>query len=957
MLERHIHLLVAAAAAAIVGFGPGPVRQAQTPAAGEAPPRGGGQGTASPQTATPPPARGRGVQGAPALDDPANANADFSPRPPVVALTPEEEAKRFWLPAGYRMEPVLSDPVIQDPAQIVWDGNGRMFIVELRGYFQTPDGIDLIPPEGRISMHEDRDGDGVYEHHTVFVDKMVFPRFVLPLGANTILTMETNTDEVWKYTDTNGDGVADKKDLFTTNFGRAGTMESQQSTLFWAMDNWLYSTVNAFRIRWTPTGLVREPTGPNGAQWGVTQDNYGKLYFQGGASGMPGYFQFPVHYGNFAPPDQFEPNLNVLWGAPILTGDIQQGLPHTRVPDGSLIYATASAGNNIYRGDRLPKDLVGDLTYGEVVGRIVRRLRPVKTEGLTQLQNVYPRSEFIRSIDPLFRPNYTTTSPDGVIYISDMYRGIIEGAQWAKEGTYLRAKIKQNGLEKFVNGHGRIWRLTYDGMPRDRTRPQMLNETPAQLVTHLSHPNGWWRDTAQKLLVLRQDKSIAPALESLVRTSTNQLARIHALWTLEGLGELKPALVRRTMEDRDPALRIAAIRASETLYKAGDRSFATDYRTAANDHDTDVAIQAILTLNVLKVADAAAAIKTVMDTNKARGVQFVADRILNPVTAGGGRGGGATANPLTPEQQTTLERGRTIYNEICFACHGDDGRGTPAPGATAGGLTVAPSLSGSPRVIGHRDYVVKAILHGLTGPIDGKTYSQVMVPLGSNKDQWVADVASFVRNSFGNSATFVAPADVASVRTATGNRTTQWTVSELEASLPRALVPDSTWKVTASHDAKLTPNSNAAGGFNMAVSAASALTYLGWTTGEPQVQGMWLQVELPTPVSLTEIQFTSSMIGGGRNGPPPQWTFPRGYRVQVSNDGTTWDTTVAEGQGVPGVTTVSFQPVMAKFVRITQTATSPDAPPWSVRLLRFYAAPDCPSPGSNGRTGGRSRSD
>ena len=99
------------------------------------------------------------------------------------------------------------------------------------------------------------------------------------------------------------------------------------------------------------------------------------------------------------------------------------------------------------------------------------------------------------------------------------------------------------------------------------------------------------------------------------------------------------------------------------------------------------------------------------------------------------------------------------------------------------------------------------------------------------------------------------------------------------------------------------------------------------------------------------------MMGGGRNGPPPQWTFPRGYRVQVSNDGTTWDTTVAEGQGVPGVTTVSFPPVMAKFVRITQTATSADAPPWSVRLLRFYATPDRPSPGSNGRTGGRSRSD
>ncbi len=95
---------------------------------------------------------------------------------------------------------MLADPLIEDPAQIAFDGNGRMFVVELRGYFQTPEGIDLIPPIGRISMHEDRDNDGFFEHHSVFVDKLVFPRFVLPFGANTILTMETNADEVWKYT-------------------------------------------------------------------------------------------------------------------------------------------------------------------------------------------------------------------------------------------------------------------------------------------------------------------------------------------------------------------------------------------------------------------------------------------------------------------------------------------------------------------------------------------------------------------------------------------------------------------------------------------------------------------------------------------------------------------------------------------------------------------------------------
>jgi mono/diheme cytochrome c family protein len=876
------------------------------------------------------PGGGPGAGAAPDAKHPANANADLSPKPPVVPQTPEEQAKQFWLPAGYRMTAVLSDPVIEDPAQITFDGNGRMYVVELRGYFQRPDGVDEVPPIGRISRHEDRDGDGLYEHHTVFVDNLVFPRFATPFGADAVLTMETNADEVWKYTDTNGDGVADRKEIFTTNFGRASTMESQPSSLFWAMDNWLYSTVNAYRLRWTPTGLLKETTGPNGAQWGVTHDTHGRLFFQHGASGLPGYFQFPVHYGNFPWPEQFEPNLNIVWGAPILIGDIQAGVPGTRIPDGSLIYGTAAAGNEIFRGHRLPADLVGDYLHGDAVGRIVRRLRPVKIEGLTQLRNVYPRSEFIRSLDPLFRPVEMATAPDGTLYIADMYRGIIEGAEWAKEGTYLREKIKQYQLDKAMK-RGRVWRLSYDGMERDRTVPRMLNETPAQLVRHLSHANGWWRDTAQQLIVLKQDKSVVPALTAIVRTSKNPLARFHALWTIEGLNALTPALVREVLKDADPAMRMQAMRTSETLYKAGDRSFAADYLALSRDPDTDVAIHALLTLNLLKVPDAATAARTAMDTRKVRGIELVANRILNPPAAAGRGGGVPGVPPLTTEQLAAVERGATTYNEICFSCHGDDGRGTPTPGGGAGS-TLAPSLVGSARVSGHRDYVIKAILHGLTGPIDGQSYPQVMPSNGGNRDEWVAEVASFVRTSFGNSGSFVSAADVARTRAATGSRTAPWTYSELVATLPRPLVPDASWRVTASHQASSRSTAY------METSPAGAMNFLGWTTGDPQQAGMWLQVELPQAVRLTELQFVSPTIGGGRAGPAVS-THPRGYRVEMSTDGTTWSAPVAEGAGAAGTTTITFAPVTAKFVRITQTATTADAPPWSMRLLRLYQAP------------------
>ena len=421
--------------------------------------------------------------------------ADLSPKPPVQPLSPSDEQKHLLLPPGYHVTPVLTEPAIQQPATISFDGNGRMFVLELRTYMLDADARDQLAPVSRISRWEDRDNDGVYETHTVFVDSLVFPRFATPYGANAILTMESNSNNVYKYTDTNGDGRADKKELFTTNFGRLANVEHLQSSLFWSMDNWLYSTVNQFRIRETPTGVIREPTGFNDAQWGATQDDDGKQWFQNGWLGVPGYFQFPIVYGTFADSNRYEKDFDEIFGAPIGLADMQGGMPAVRKPDGSLARGTAGSGANIYRGGRLPRDLLGDYFYGEVVGRVVRRVRPIDEEGLVRVRNVYQadKSEFIRSTDPLFRPVEIKSAPDGSMYVVDMYHGIIQESQWTPKGSYVRAKIEQYKLDRIV-GLGRIWRITHESAKRDTTRPHMLadhNLWPGQPAAR--HHFSWHR--------------------------------------------------------------------------------------------------------------------------------------------------------------------------------------------------------------------------------------------------------------------------------------------------------------------------------------------------------------------------------------------------------------------------------------------------------------------------------
>ena len=833
---------------------------------------------------------------------------DLTPSPPVKPLPVEEQARRFILPEGYAMEGVLSDPEIEQPGAITFDGNGRMYVLELRSYMLNLESEGTLEPVSVISRWEDKDNDGIYETGGPFVENLVFPRFVLPIGPNTILTMESNQDNIYAFTDTNGDGKADKKEFFTDNFGRAGNVEHQQGFLYWGMDNWLYSTINPFRIRWTPDGVIREPTASNHAQWGVTHDDDGKLWFQGGSNGLPSYFQFPVHYGDYVVENNYAEGFDIPWGADLNgLADMQGGMRVVRMPEGTVNRVTGAAGNDIFRGDRLPPELRGEYFYGEPVARIVRQVHPEVREGLTILHNVYQeeKAEFIRSSDPLFRPVDMTTGPDGTLYITDMYHGIIQEGEWAGEGSYLRLKIQQYQLDKVIR-RGRIWRLTHRDFERDKTQPRMYEESTEALLSHLNHPNGWWRDMAQQVLVQRGEQSVAPQLEAMVRSRDNLLARFHALWVLEGIGALEVALVRELFSDPNPRMRKMAMWAGESLYKAGKTALTADYLRMMKDEDEEVRMRALMTGRMLKIPGTESLAKREVADSKHAGLQLISKQVIDPpqISSYFGR-----RNPnFNEEEQALVNAGAEIFSSLCATCHGVLGGGTPV----GEGELMAPSFIGSARVQAHPDYFIKTLLHGMTGEIEGEEYTGIiMAPMGEQSDEWIASVASFVRANFENEASIIHPEEVTKIRKETADRTKPYSYKELVSSIPKPLSPTEDWKLTASHSESIRKGGKA--------SPRAAFTYEGWTTGITQEADMWFQIELPEVHKITELSFVSPPVSRGwREGsPPPLQTYPHEYILSISTDGKNWIDLIPNGKSSDNPSRIRFAPTEVKFLRIT----------------------------------------
>ena len=384
------------------------------------------------------------------INVPTKNAEDTLPLPPLAPfsttpLTPEQSLAAFHVPEGYHLELVASEPMITEPVVITWDGNAKMYVAQMETYTQDADGTDTKLKKSRVMLLEDTNNDGKMDKSTVFIKDLMLPRMLLCVNHE-LLVNETDTYDINSYKDTDGDGVADvKKPVYAVGKVAGGNLEHQRSGLDWNLDNYIYQAVDPVRFRYEDAVLKADslPSG-SGGQWGLTHDNYGRLFYSraGGENAGSG-FQINPKYGSLEFKDAYdEARFSPVWSM-ISNPEVQGGDGRLR-KDSTLNHFTAANGQAIFRGDRLPSDLVGDYLINEPVARIIRRAKVVNKEGKTHLENVYERKEFIASTDFYFRPVNLYTSPDGCLYIVDMNRGIIQESNWTQKGSYLRNKDRKS---------------------------------------------------------------------------------------------------------------------------------------------------------------------------------------------------------------------------------------------------------------------------------------------------------------------------------------------------------------------------------------------------------------------------------------------------------------------------------------------------------------------------------
>ncbi|EEF63423.1 PVC-type heme-binding CxxCH protein [Pedosphaera parvula] len=554
-------------------------------------------------------------------------NQPAFPIPPAPVLSADEALKTFKLAPGFKIQLVASEPLVQDPVAIAFDPDGRLWVVEMRGYMPNVDGSGEGEQKGRIVILEDTDGDGKMDKSTVFADDLFLPRAIALVRGGALVA---ESPKLWFLRDTNGDGKADERIEVAKDYGNRNSPEHDANGLLWGLDNWIYSANFTTRYRSLEEDWKKGPTAFRG-QWGISQDDFGRLFFNANEDQLrcdlvpsaylyrnPNY-RTPMGINFQAIKEQS------VWPVRVNPGVNRGYRPGQLRTNGTLATFTAACSPLVYRGNNFPAEFHGNVFVCEPAGNLVHRDILEEKDGVINAKRAYENSEFLASSDERFRPVNLSVGPDGALYVVDMYRGVLQHRIFVT--SYLRQQILSRGLEKPVD-KGRIYRVAHEGTPLD-AKPHLAKASSTELVQYLSHANAWYRETAQRLLVERNDASVASELKKLATNATNPVTRVHALWTLDGIGQLDEQTLLAQLKCQYPKVRATAIRLMEPLFKSEDRAEVLTRLSEAvtNDKDADVQIQLALTLG--EVADPVAEQEMLEIAKQSSGIPLVREALIS----------------------------------------------------------------------------------------------------------------------------------------------------------------------------------------------------------------------------------------------------------------------------------------------------------------------------------------